>query len=85
MRRLIAGLFVVVGLALTQVVHAAGLSFKVTDGAEAKFLEKRINHMVFDTSLWFDSDTVLLLTYGSKDFLLNVDGRSGTIACRLGI
>lgn len=68
-----------------QHAYAQNLTFRVINGYEAKFLEKKLNHTVFDTALWNDRDTVLLLSYGTADFVVNVEARSGTIASRLGI
>lgn len=68
-----------------QHAYAQNLTFRVINGYEAKFLEKKINGFAFDTLLWGDRDTVLLLTYGPHDYVLNVEARSGTIASRLGI
>lgn len=77
-------LTLIVVLALTRFVSASALSFQVVSGADAKALEQRSNRLIYDTLLWGNTDTVLFLSYGGHDYILNVDARSGTLACRLG-
>lgn len=76
-------LVLMLGLGIT--VHASALEFRVISGLDAKYLDKKLNHVAYDTILWSDYDTVLFLSYGNREFLLNIDARSGGIACRLGI
>jgi hypothetical protein len=49
----------------------------------SKYLEKKVNGLEFGTMLWFDKDRVLLLDYGGKRFLLNIDTSGSHLAVKL--